>query len=347
MTKNKSLLSRLLIVSAILTFSLACATLLGAPTEELSAPLQPFSIPTVLPEAASCPAITNQIVEVNSPNFDGDDTSTSMSLRDREEEIEEAYLVTYTISNDELIDPFYESVDITLENDQKNIEKHKELWAYFATLIPYKYRTHLVEFVMMTDGESNILAAVAQTSFDASLWNLQIDSADTSDYFYLTFTMVHEFAHLLTLNPEQVPPSEGIFNNPADEDLYFREISACSTFHPGEGCSNEDSYINQFYERFWTDIYEEWNEINLEEDEDAYYDLLDEFYNQYEDQFLTDYSVTHPAEDIAESFSFFIFAEKPDGNSIAEQKILFFYEYPELVELRAEILNSLCVSFPE
>ena len=93
--------------------------------------------------------------------------------------------------------------------------------------------------------------------------------------------------------------------------------------------------------------YDEWNQINLEEDEDLYYEKLDDFYSKYEDQFLTDYSATNPAEDIAESFGFFVFADKPDGDRIAEQKILFFYQYPELVELRTKILNNVCVNFPQ
>ncbi len=38
---------------------------------------------------------------------------------------------------------------------------------------------------------------------------------------------------------------------------------------------------------------------------------------------------------------------RPDGDRIAEQKILFFYDHPELVQLRAEILGNLCESFPE
>jgi len=52
--------------------------------------------------------------------------------------------------------------------------------------------------------------------------------------------------------------------------------------------------------------------------------------------------VTHPAEDIAESFTYFVFTPKPTGNSIKEQKIAFFYEYPELVKLRSDILNGAC-----
>jgi hypothetical protein len=55
--------------------------------------------------------------------------------------------------------------------------------------------------------------------------------------------------------------------------------------------------------------------------------------------------VTNPEEDIAESWSFFILSPKPAGNTIAEQKILFFYNYSELVQLRNEILNNLCTAF--
>ena len=31
-------------------------------------------------------------------------------------------------------------------------------------------------------------------------------------------------------------------------------------------------------------------------------------------------------------------SEKPAGNTIAEEKILFFYQFPELVQLREEIV---------
>jgi hypothetical protein len=57
---------------------------------------------------------------------------------------------------------------------------------------------------------------------------------------------------------------------------------------------------------------------------------------------VDDYSTTHPAEDIAESFTYFVFGPKPTGNSIKEQKIAFFYEYPELIHLRENILSGAC-----
>ncbi|MFM8424624.1 MAG: hypothetical protein ACKOBL_05550 [Chloroflexota bacterium] len=339
----------LLAFSILLLSSLACATLYGeksASTGMLVPDLgAPPSIFNSSGEAASCPIITEQIVSMNSPVDLSNDLAKDFNESSAEDET--TYLVTYIVSGDEIQDPYYEDVPASLQDEQDDTAAHQQIWDYFAALIPLEYRSMLAEFSIMTDGTDNILAAVAQTYDDPNLWGLEVDIADTSDYYYLSFTLVHEFAHLFTLGPDQVPPSIAIFNNPEDNDLYLQESSACTTFFPGEGCANPDSYMNAFYQEFWTGIYDEWNEINLIEDEDQYYEALDDFYYKYEDQFLTDYSVTHPAEDIAEAFGFFVFAEQPDGDTIAEQKILFFYQYPELVQLRSEILSNLCGNFPQ
>jgi hypothetical protein len=200
----------------------------------------------------------------------------------------------------------------------------------------------LVGFSIITDGENNGLAAVAQTSYDPNLWNLEVDIADSGNTLNLTYTLIHEFAHLLTLGPDQVTPSIGIFNNPEDDGIYFDEVSACPNYFPGEGCSQPNSYINAFFNRFWSEFHLEWQDINLIEDDDEYYTALDDFYYAYEDHFLTDYAVTNPEEDIAESFTFFVLSPRPKGDTIGNQKILFFYEYPELVGLRDEIIRGVC-----
>lgn len=338
--------------AALLFFSLACVTLMGGSNPETSPSIgikpefNPPATPTSIVAAnASCPAITGRIVDANTSVELSNEFSKNFYNASSDDEA--TYLVTYLISDDEIVEPYYETVPADLQDEQRNYELHRQLWEYYRSLIPPAYRTTLAEFSIMTDGQENILAAVTQTYNDPNLWSLDVDIADTNDYYYLTFTLVHEFAHLLTLGPNQVPPSLAIFDNPDDNDIYIKELSACSTYFPGEGCSNPDSYVNAFYEQFWTDIYDEWNEINLIEDEDKYYEALDKFYKKYQDQFLTDYSVTNPAEDIAEAFGFFVFAEIPDGDTVAEQKILFFHQYPELVQLRNQIVANTCAIFPK
>jgi hypothetical protein len=260
---------------------------------------------------------------------------------------ENQYLVVYTVDGDQISDPAFESVSSDLQDEQEDNTSHELVWNYFASMIPAEERTFITEYAINTDGADNTLAAVTQTQSDPALWVLEVDILDINDTGSLTFTLVHEFGHLLTLHAEQVPPSIEVFNNPEDEDILESEKSACANYFPGEGCSTADSYINAFYDRFWVDIYDEWSAIGYEEEGDAYYEQLDAFYYKYEDQFLTDYAVTTPEEDIAESFAFFVLTPQPTNDSIANQKILFFYEYPELVSLREHIRQNICTSYPE
>jgi hypothetical protein len=183
---------------------------------------------------------------------------------------------------------------------------------------------------------------------DREQWSLQVDILDAENYYDLTYTLLHEQGHLLTLNTEQVPPSEAIFQFPDNETVRKQEAAACQQYFTGEGCSKPDSYMDEFFTRFWQQrLYEEWEQIDLEKDKDTRAALLKDFYRMYQDQFLSRYASSSPVEDIAESWSFFVLSPKPESNSIANEKILFFYEYPEMVELRMQILQQVCVEFPQ
>ena len=346
------------LIAALVCSTLSCAYILGdqnvPPTDDPAAPqVPPTQAPVTEPptEASTeipaatviCTDITDQIMEIATSYAD---TGEQLDFGPRDGD-EGTYLVTYLVEGDDIFDPYYEDVPSDLKDEQNDEETQQQIWDYFAALIPADQRELIAEYSVMTDGQDNVLAAVAQTYDDPALWALEVDILDSGDAYNLTYTLVHEFGHLLTLHPDQVPPSEAIFNNPDDNDIYLQEVSACPQFFPGEGCAEPDAYINAFYDQFWADIYDEWNNINLEEDDDVYYDRLDAFYNKYEDQFVNDYAVTDPVEDIAESWSFFVLGPKPAGDTIAEEKILFFHDYPELVALRGQILNSLCESFPQ
>lgn len=282
-----------------------------------------------------CPVVTENILSAATQVEDDADA-------EYDDEPENQYLVTYQISSNEIKNPSYENVSGDLQSYQDDNAAHQQIWEYFVTLIPSDERIGLEEFMIVTDGESNGLAAVTQTAYDPSLWSLEVDIVDSSGKLNLTYTLIHEYAHLLTLGPEQVTPSEAVFNNPDDDDIYYNEVSDCPDYFPGEGCSQPNSYINAFFNRFWADIHEEWQDINLIEDDDTYYEALDDFYYKYENQFVTDYASTNPEEDIAEAFTFFVLSPRPNGDTIAEEKILFFYEYPELVQLRDEITTGIC-----
>lgn len=256
------------------------------------------------------------------------------------------YLAYYEVENGELVNPDFSSTPASAPDEYTDITAQQEAWDVFTQLIPLADRQMVIDFNIFTDGYSNTLAAVDRSQRDISMWALEADVADLEDKDSLVFTMIHEYAHLLTLQSSQVEPDAELAENPTDLVLLTEKEYLCPDYFTGMGCSYADSYINVFYQRFWKDMDDEWRKVDaLQYNTDdflPYYNALYDFYKEHQDQFVGDYAATHPTEDIAESFTHFIFTPKPLGNSIREQKITFFYEYPELVRLRGDILNGAC-----
>jgi hypothetical protein len=306
----------------------------------------PFSSPATLTEIPSTypaePTLSSAAIKVCSQ-------SLSQVLHDSEynfpsgQEFETDFtLVTYTVSGDTILDPvFVTPMRDDLKAYQQDTATQEKIWKFVTDIIPADQRTRLAQFIISTDGVGNALGSVEQTD-NPHFWKLEMDIADAKNFPDLATTLIHEFAHLLSLNDSQVTTDLRVFNNPDDQAIFDEESATCSTYFLFEGCSKPNSYMNVFFSRFWPDIYDEWNTINAETDENVLTQKLDSFYQEYADQFVSDYAVTSPEEDLAESFMFFVFNPKPTGNSIADQKVLFFYDYPELVSLRGRLLANLC-----
>jgi hypothetical protein len=268
----------------------------------------------------------------SSGNFPNVDTGNDLDIQ----------LVTYTVDGNRLTDPLLGSVPDNLKKYQRDVSSQQNAWELFTTLIPSEQRAIIAEYQVITDGPGDILAVVEQTKHDPNKWILEIDIADIRDTKNLVFTFLHELGHLLTLNSSQVPPDLEVFNNPDSNRIYDREAAACRNYFSGEGCSLKNSYLNIFFDRFWSSLFEEWQPIDNIRDDDKRQDKLDAFYQKYKDRFVDDYAVTNPNEDIAESWAFFVLSPEPNGDTVADQKLNFFYNYPELTRLRGQILNNMC-----
>ncbi len=259
---------------------------------------------------------------------------------------ESSYLAKYLVNGDKLSAPILEDVSSDLLDEQKNYALQNQAWQIFANLIPPQNRQVVTQYNVFTDGVDNTLAAADQTKNDLTHWVLEIDVADLANKDALLFTLVHEYAHILTLDAAQMEPDQQVVDDPYNQTLQMEKAAACPNYFTGMGCSHADSYIAAFYNRFWLDINAEWQKADAlqygTEDQIPYYNALYHFYKMHQNQFLDDYSVTHPDEDIAEAFAYFVFSPKPKGSSIKEQKIAFFYQYPELVQLRQDILSNAC-----
>jgi hypothetical protein len=252
-------------------------------------------------------------------------------------------LVTYRLHGDQLGSPqFAANVPSNLLLLQQDTSPQEKIWNYFAAIIPMDRRQELVAYMISTDGRGNMLASVEQSTDRPRDWALNVDITDAGQPRDLTFSLLHEFGHLLTLNDSQVTPDLPYLAQPNDLQIYRQEAASCPQYFTSGGCSKPNSYLNQFFDQYWTKIYGEWEKVNAEKDQKNYLNLLAKFYGNHTTQFNTPYSATSPEEDIAESWAYFVLTPKPVNDSIAHRKLLFFYSFPELVDLRSQIIYGIC-----
>lgn len=173
-----------------------------------------------------------------------------------------------------------------------------------------------------------ILGFVVKGGSKEPSWGLAINTnaSNFSDKIWtrdIAIVLVHEYAHLLTLNSAQLNI------NPRDTTVCEKQ----GGFLGGAaGCSKSGSYYGAFVGKFWSTDARRASERAQKKGVD------NSLYAAHKDDFVTKYATTNPREDIAESFTDFVLRSKPvNGTLIKDQKILFFYDYPELVTLRDSI----------
>lgn len=209
----------------------------------------------------------------------------------------------YTVLDDGSLDP--EASGLTAE-----------VWDAFFRMTEDQLAGDLVaEFIVGDAPKSDTLAYVI-TLDNPEEWSLAANLATSEDPQLLIATLIHEYAHILTLRTDEMDPYTG----------------SCPTVDLDEGCAKEDSVIAAFEEQFWepygSDAPEPWNV-------DA--DVAWEFYLDHEEDFVSDYAATNVAEDLAETFMTYVIEDAATGDSLAAQKLRFFDDYPEYVELREHI----------
>ncbi len=248
-------------------------------------------------------------------------------------------LVVYKVEDGKLGEPDILYAPKEFKPFQEDFQAQQLVWRYASSLLPPEQLKLITEYDVFTDGASNVLAWVnVRDELDRSRWQLGVDIADSENPVDLTYTLIHEFGHLISLNSDQISQTDyyyGWNQNPA----------TCSQFTSPEGCSKPNSYINGFYQKFWVNILDEWRKTvdqpQTKSDEE-FRALVRDFYSKHEEQFVREYAATNIREDIAESFMHFVLDPKPTGKGIVDQKILFFYDFPELVAMRQQMIQNVC-----
>lgn len=239
-------------------------------------------------------------------------------------DISTSEITLYKVKNGELVELMDYNVRGKLLAAQQNRNRHQEIWSLVKKVIPLDYLNRLNEFMLFW-GETDVVKAlgyVSPTSKDLSTWRyaIAIDYADQSGEDELEHTVLHEFAHILTLNKSQV----NALVKPGECQTYYPD-------YPKEnfaryGCSHDDSYINQFFQQFWKDI---WSD---DPDEVKGY-----FSDTYPTQFVTHYAGVSPSEDMAETYWNYVFEseipQKP--GTIAAAKVNYFKRFEEFEKIKA------------
>ncbi len=203
---------------------------------------------------------------------------------------------------------------------EKQIKKYQKVWSMVKQILPPDYFSQFIEFDIASDGEYGTMAYVLQMDKSGKTWKLCIDPADMEDKTNFALTIIHEYSHYLSLNNNQVKYFA------ADQSL----MPSFDDYTDNEVVANEDSYLNDFYQEFWSGIEDDWSA-----DTD---NVL--FYVRHYDEFVTEYAATQCAEDFSETFSYYVLG-KEDATVDQQKKIDFFDQYPKLKQMKQEILENI------
>lgn len=157
------------------------------------------------------------------------------------------FAIFFFTKNDQKVIAFWDIQDGQFidKNSEPENDLGKSYWEIYYDIFPQEVvNRYIVSFALISDGIDGDLATVFLKDEKSNKdWVISIDPADTDltnhnpEYIdsYLE-TFVHEFAHIISLNYDQVNPIENV-----DYKGYVNE----------EGYARKNSYIDLFFNRFW------------------------------------------------------------------------------------------------
>ena len=167
--------------------------------------------------------------------------------------------------------------------------------------------------------------------------------------------MIHENAHILSFASSQADN-----DTPDTWTEVIKKGSTCApNYYHLPGCMNDNSYLNLFFQEFYVDIHPSYKYIHEFDDYDKFQAQFPLVRHMWVTEYVTGYATTNPVEDFAESFTAFVLykmpteikiigggyktvlADKKANSPLIDQKIRFFYDFPELVEMRDFIRSNL------
>ena len=226
---------------------------------------------------------------------------------------------------------------------------HQELWDISKALIPNIDERRIQRVILAQDRRTDTLAFVASLDNIGQTWeyglNLDAVNLDNADiYEELLSTIIHEYAHILSLNDTQVsydPAQQMAYDDLSVSDEVYEAITIkaernClvqSGIYDGDACYLPGSHIFEFFMLFW----------------DGYGNNVfknaasGDLFRENRDDFVNSYAGSSPTEDFAETFAAWVMPELDafDITPVTDTKFGFFNSRLALVDLREQILDGL------
>ena len=255
----------------------------------------------------------------------------------------------YSLENEELTKDIQKDEDMITVSSEV-IKLHKQIWERASTLIPDDYEHFIKHFKISSDGSEGIMAFVepeeSEEEYNLDSWTLSVDIADAmdrmgklknSDEYGLDQTIIHEFAHILSLNSNQ---AESV-DISSEKPNWIKNWDFHNGYRDADIIFKKDSYLNIFFQKFWgNDFFQDFIAMNDLPDK-QYAQEMNLFSIKYYNDFVSDYAMTNPDEDFAETFRIFVTTDKPDGTTKSQRKALFLYDFPELIQIREHMRSVL------
>jgi len=229
-----------------------------------------------------------------------------------------------------------------LQGFQDDTVLHRKIWDYIVEIVPESVLSLVTSFTIYTDGQD--IGTSMSAHYNPPYHYLNVDLFDLGGTPAMTHSLLHEAGHLVTINASQIKYMyDWPFNTSVDWESFQLGQKECGYFFGSVRCAVPDSYLDLFHERFWTEhTYEIYSINHASYYSQDVYPIATQLFNDHPDEFLSLYAATDMREDVAVSFEQFVLGPKPSGSRIAEQKVLFFYEFPELVLLREQVIQNVC-----
>lgn len=237
-------------------------------------------------------------------------------------------LADYQIEGDRLL-----AADTGRRTSREPTDCAERLWSAIRALYPPAGRrllTHLVIYDgsrAQASEDRDVAAFVRPIDEELGEWLLAVDPAfgEPAD---LAETLVHELAHLLTLNGGQV-------------DTRGPDRPTCPTEPTSQGCSLPGSIYDDYVHQAWDPaVLRRWWELYERTDGEPDQEELAAFHEEYREHFVSPYAASDPEEDLAETLAAWCTGRRVSGEPILA-KVDFLARRAELAQLpqRCRVLH--------